>query len=140
MGQRLLQLCWSSVLTAVLAKSSANCVLVVQDAVVRPASIRKQPFTVTRSLSGVANMRVRIQLHLTDAINEAYRMQSFVHIMPTSAAPSQSIAIQQTYAFTTQTVVYSPAASTDLPSSISGLLEHNIQPSAKRHKSSSTAC
>ena len=111
------------------------CNLAVQDAVVRPASIRKQPYVVTRSVNGVAIMRVRIQLHLTDAIDDAYRMQSFTHVMTTSAAPSQGITIQHTHAFPTQTVMYSPGTSTYPSSNISGCLEHNIHPAAKRRKS-----
>ena len=89
-------------------------------------------------MSGVAAMQLHIQLHLTDAIDNAYRVQSFTHVMTTGAAPFESIAFKQTYAFTTQSSMNSPGASTYLSSNVSGDL--NNQPSAKRHKSSLTAC
>lgn len=108
--------------------------LVVQEAAIRPASIRKQPFAVTRRLSGAETLHVHIQLHLKDVIDDAYRVQSFTHVMTTSAVPPQSMKSQQTYAFTTQTATYSLGTSVCEPSNTSAGFKHNIQPSAKRFK------
>lgn len=113
--------------------------LVAQDAAVRPASIRKQPFAVTRRLSGAETLHVHIQLHLKDVIDDAYRVQSFIHVMTTTAAPPQSIETQETYAFPTQSVMYSPGTSMYDSSNTSAGVEHDVQPVAKRYKSSSTA-
>lgn len=113
--------------------------LVIQERTVRPASTRKQPFAVTRRLSGAETLHVHVQLRLKDVIDDAYRVQSFTHVITTTAAPPQSVGTQQTYAFTTQTAMYSPGTSGYEPSNTSADLEHNIQPLAKRFKSSSTA-
>lgn len=91
----------------------------------RPASIRKQPFVITRHVGGAQTMHVHIQLQLTDAIDDAYRIQSFTYDMTTSAAQCQAAYSPQMYVFTTQTVTYSPSTST------------NGLPPVKRHKSSS---
>lgn len=120
----------------VLADFSCCCMFVVQEATIRPASIRKQPFAATRRLSGAETLHVHLQLHLKDVIDDAYRVQSFTHVITTTAAPPQSIGSQQTFAFTTQTAMYSPGTSVHESSNTSAGLEHNIQPLAKRNKSS----
>ncbi|KAL3132439.1 hypothetical protein ABBQ32_008995 [Trebouxia sp. C0010 RCD-2024] len=102
-----------------------------QDGVLRPASIRKQPFVVTRSVSGARTTHVHVQLQLTDAIDDAHRIQCFTHDMTTSAAQCQAASSPQTYTFTTQNVLYSPCMS----KSESSLDEQNCQPPVKRHKS-----
>ena len=102
----------------------------LQDGIVRPASIRKQQFVVTRSVSGAQTMHVHIQLQLIDAVDDAYRIQCFTHDM-TLSAQAQVVSGSQTYTFTTQCAIYSPSPSGSQPS----LDAESGQPPVKRHKS-----
>ena len=99
---------------------------------VRPALMRKQPFLVTRSVNGAHTMHAHVQLQLTDAIDDAYRIQCFTHdiILSTTDAQCQAASSLQRYTFTTQSVMYSPSTST----SRSSLDEPSCQPLVKRQK------
>ncbi len=102
----------------------------------RPSAMRKQPFVVTTSIQGAATS-MRITLHLSDAIDEAYRIHSFQHTVSVGEAAEdvsnkQSMPCQQVYTFTTQTVAYEselvpPSPESAEPSSA-------ILLAAKRHK------
>lgn len=110
----------------------------MQNDATRPASLRKEPYLITRSLHGFGAAVIQIRLHLIDAIDDADRMQSLVHTVSLSLSPDQCTSSQNSYSFTTQAVTYDVEAAS--PSRSSPEQGSAIEPAAKRSRLNTLKC
>lgn len=108
--------------------------MLLQGSSARPATLRKQPFHVTRSLQGAATTTASITLHLVPGLDISQHTERHAIVVGLSSIEETHC---QTYHFTTQEHDYMPQTSMKAsPAGLDTATEHaaDLEPSCKRLK------